>query len=328
MRTALRVVLWSLSGVVALAALLGALFFYFVYSPAPKVPQLSGTLTQGSIVVGGRTRTYLIYMPKRLPKGATLVMALHGSGEDGARMRFMTAYSFERLADAHGFAVVYPDGYEGYWNGCNIKGDYSANRLNIDDVGFLSALAGKVAADIGSDPSHVYAVGVSRGAAMAMRLALEAPQRFRAVAAVSDFMPTPDNFKCTPRGAGTSSVMVMNGTLDPIVPFDGGEVNLLGVFLNRGTVISTRASGDYFAQRNGMTAKPEIYETKLAGGFGVEATLWRGGNGKEVEVLAIEGGGHGLPQPYFRYPRLLGPTAMAFDGPQAIWDFFARQQSR
>ena len=120
----------------------------------------------------------------------------------------------------------------------------------------------------------------------------------------------------------------MNGTRDPIIPFEGGEVNLLGVFLKRGTVISTRASGDYFAQRNGIAAKPEIHETKLAGGFGVEETLWRGGNGKEVEILAIEGGGHGLPQPYFRYPRLLGPTAMAFDGSKAVWDFFARQLPR
>ena len=104
MRKALRIVLWSLAGVVALAALLGALGFYFVYTPPPEMPQLSGTLTHGSIAVGGRTRTYLTYEPKGLAKGAALVMALHGSGENGARMRFMTAYSFERLADANGFA--------------------------------------------------------------------------------------------------------------------------------------------------------------------------------------------------------------------------------
>jgi hypothetical protein len=31
----------------------------------------------------------------------------------------------------------------GYWNVCNIVGDVSANRLNIDDVGFLTGLVDK-----------------------------------------------------------------------------------------------------------------------------------------------------------------------------------------
>jgi nitrate reductase NapE component len=134
-RSVLRFVLWGLISVVALG---GALFGYFVYSPAPEVPRLSGTLTKGTIEVGGLKRTYLTYVPRGLAKGAPLVMVMHGSDENGARIRIETGYGFERLADERGFAVVYPDGYEGYWNACNIVGDYSANKLNIDDVGFLT----------------------------------------------------------------------------------------------------------------------------------------------------------------------------------------------
>ena len=81
---------------------------------------------------------------------------------------------------------------------------------------------------------------------MAFRLALEAPSRFRAVAAVSASVPTPENFKCKPAGQGTSSVMIMNGTRDPINPFDGGEVKFLGL-LKRGKVRSSRESGQYLA---------------------------------------------------------------------------------
>ena len=319
----LRIVLLSVLGI---AALLGGLYFWFIYTPIPPAPHLSGTLEHGSIAVRGRTRTYLTYVPKELPKGAPLVIALHGSGEDGARMRFMTAYGFDRLADERGFAIAYPDGYEGYWNGCGVAGDFSANRLDIDDVGFLTALTEKLVSEIGGDPDRVYAVGVSRGGAMAIRLALDAPQHFfSAVAVVSESVPTPDNFKCKPPSTGTPSVLIMNGTRDPIIPFEGGEVSLFGVFLRRGTVLSTRASGEYFVRLNGMTGNPNIHETKLADGFGVEETLWHGANDKTVEVLAIEGGGHGLPQPFWRYPRILGPTATAFDGPKAIWDFFALQ---
>ena len=138
MRRVLRFVLWGLISVVALG---GALFAYFVYSPSPEVPRLSGTLTKGTIEVGGLSRTYLTYVPLGLTKGAPLVAVMHGSGQNGSQMRKWTGYGFERLADERGFAVVYPDGYEGYWNACNIAGDYSANELNIDDVGLAPGLA-------------------------------------------------------------------------------------------------------------------------------------------------------------------------------------------
>jgi len=111
MRKALRFFLWGLIAVVALG---GALLGYFVYSPAPEVPRLSGKLTRSAIQVGGRRRTYLTYVPQGLAKTAPLVVVMHGSGENSARMRMATGYGFERLADERGFAVVYPDGYDGY----------------------------------------------------------------------------------------------------------------------------------------------------------------------------------------------------------------------
>ena len=184
MRSTLRFVLRGLIVVVALVGALGALIGYFIYSPAPEVPRLSGTLTKGTIDAGGRKRTYLTYVPRGLPKGAPLVVVMHGSGEDGAQMRIETGYGFDRLADERGFAVVYPDAYEGYWNACNIVGDYSSNKLNVDDVGFLAAMVDKLISEIGVDPGRVFAAGSSRGGHMAFRLALEVPSRFRAVAAV------------------------------------------------------------------------------------------------------------------------------------------------
>jgi polyhydroxybutyrate depolymerase len=199
----LRFFLWGLIVVVALG---GGLFGYFVYSPAPEVPRLSGTLTQGTIEVGGLKRTYLTYVPLGLTKGAPLVVVMHGSGQNGAKTRKWTGYGFERLADERGFAVVYPDGYEGYWNACNIVGDYSANKLKIDDVGFMTGMVDKLITEVGVDPGRVFATGISRAGHMAFRLALEASSRFRAVAAISASVPTPENFKCALSGQGTSSV--------------------------------------------------------------------------------------------------------------------------
>ena len=322
----LQPVKWLRRIAVALVALIvtgGALFAYFVYSPAPEVPPLSGRLTEGTIEVGGRVRTYLLYLPQGLPKNAPLVVAMHGSAGNGTQMRIATGYGFERLADKRAFAVVYPDGLEGYWNTCSVVGDYAANRLNIDDVGFLTALVDKLVAETSADPHRVFATGISRGGHMSFRLALEAPTRFRAVAAVAANVPAAKNFKCKP-GQASPSVMIMNGTEDPLNPFAGGEAQLFG-FIRRGQVRSSRESGQYFADLNAITAPPVTATDSVAGGVRVERVLWRGNGNVEVELVAIHGGGHVLPQPYWRYPRILGPTPSEPNGPAVIWEFFERQ---
>ena len=67
-------------------------------------------------------------------------------------------------------------------------------------------------------------------------------------------------------GQGTSSVMIMNGTKDPINPFDGGEVTFLGL-LKRGNVRSSRESGQYLADLNNLTGTPETSETRVPADF-------------------------------------------------------------
>jgi polyhydroxybutyrate depolymerase len=49
MKRVLRILRASLLILLVMAGVLGALFGYFVYSPAPEVPRLSGTLTRKTI---------------------------------------------------------------------------------------------------------------------------------------------------------------------------------------------------------------------------------------------------------------------------------------
>jgi polyhydroxybutyrate depolymerase len=312
-------------GSIVVIGIVSGLFFTLVNGTEPREPQLSARVRHGTIAAGGRPRSYLLFAPKALRKGAALVLALHGSGENGARLRLETGYAFDRLADRSGFAVAYPDAFEGYWNACNRVGDYSANRLEIDDVGFLSALAAKLSRELGSDPARVYAVGASRGGHMAYRLAIEAPRRFRAVAAVSASMPVPANSRCRPAGPGTASVLIMNGTEDPLNPFLGGEVALYGLFMHRGRVLSSHATAGYFAGAEGLGGRPATRLTEVADGIKVERMLWRG-KSREVESDAIVGGGHAFPQRWYRGPRLLGPTPREPNAAEVIWEFFARQR--
>ncbi|MBT9595170.1 MAG: prolyl oligopeptidase family serine peptidase [Vitreoscilla sp.] len=229
----LRLLLIGLLSLLALVALAAALFAYFLYTPEPELPQLSGTLGKASMEVAGVKRSYRTYVPKGLPKGAPLVLVLHGSGEGPQAIRVGTGYGFERLADQHGFAVAYPKSFGFDWNDCSSIGNTAVDGVRADDAGFLAALVEKLVGELGVDPDRVFAAGVSNGGSMALRLALEHPKRYRAVAAALANVPAPQNFQCQPV-AQPPSVMILNGTEDPLVPYAGGEVNLLGLFYKGG----------------------------------------------------------------------------------------------
>lgn len=322
-----RFLLISLLSLLTLVVLMAGLLAYFLYTPEPELPQLSGTLSKASMEVAGLQRSYRIYVPKGLPKGAPLVLVMHGSGEGPQAIRVGTGYGFERLADQHGFAVAYPKSFGFDWNDCSSIGNTAVDGVRADDAGFLAALVDKLVDEIGVDPQRVFAAGVSNGGSMALRLALEHPARYRAVAASAANVPAPQNFQCQPVGR-PSSTMILNGTEDPLVPYAGGEINLLGLFYKGGQVMSSMASARYFADRHAIAGKPQVHVTPTSQGAGVEHARWQAADGRaEVELVTLHGAGHGLPQPWARRPRLLGPSPMEPDGPALIWAFFERQST-
>ena len=77
---------------------------------------------------------------------------------------------------------------------------------------------------------------------MAIRLALEAPSRFRAVAPVEANLPAPENFQCKPVTQGDASVILIHGTRDRLVPFEGGEGSLFFGLLMNPKVLSSRTT--------------------------------------------------------------------------------------
>lgn len=324
----------SLFALLGLIVLAGGLFVYFLYTPDPDMPALSGDLTKATIRVDGEERTYRTYLPKRLAKNAPLVIVMHGSGQNGTQIRLETGYGFDRLADQYGFGVVYPSASSFDWNDCSKVGDFKVGGRELDHVKFLTLLTDKLIAENGFDPQRVFATGVSSGGLMSLRLAIEAPARFRAVAAVSANVPVTDNFKCTSAGQSTS-VMIMNGTEDPIVQYSGGETNLLGLFYKGGILRSSQESAKFFVDLNKIASDPvinpvnsSVHNSALLSAedkSNLKRIVWKNDSNSEVELVTIYGGGHGMPQPYWRRPRLVGPSPMAPNGPAMIWDFFARQ---
>ena len=317
------------AGLVAAAALVGgALAWYsLVHVEPPELPPLAGALQRGSLRVGALERSYALYRPKSLSPRAPLVIVLHGSMGSGEQARAGTFYAFDALADREGFAVAYPDGFEGHWNDCRREAPYSAKRRRIDDVGFLRALVARLADDPGIDPARVFATGISNGGQMAYRLALEAPELVAAIAPVAAGLPTDENLDCAKSGVA-KPVLVVNGTADPMNPFYGGRVALYGLWGDRGTVLSSDDTVAYWAGLAGhrLPSRRTRYEDRSTDdGSWAELDVWDGAPGPEVAHLVIHDGGHTFPHPKYRYPRFLGATNADVDGAAEVWSFFARQ---
>jgi len=205
-----------------------ALFLFAASSAFAAPANPKGTVTQATVNVPGKNiqqRTFLEYIPRGLKPGAPLLFVFHGSGGDGASMREASAYEFDALADAQGFVVLYPDGFQTTWNDCRKGSPQPARRLNIDDESFVEAMIAKEAAAHNIDRKRVFSAGWSNGGQLGYRFAMERSNLFAGVAAISASVPLPANLACTPSGAAMP-MMIINGTEDPINPFDGGDVML------------------------------------------------------------------------------------------------------
>ena len=278
----------------------------------------------GTIEVGGYERSYLAYVPdNKLPSGAPLLLVLHGTGMTGSQMRAMTGGEFDRLADAHGFAVIYPNGYQNTWDDCRKTDPTASKQLHLDDIAFFRALAARFHDAYAIDPGRLFIMGYSNGAQMAMRAALEAPDMVSAIAAVSANLPVPDNSICHPLGK-PMAILLMNGTADPVNPFKGGEVKL-GKNGSRGFVHSTHETARYWATLGGYVGDPEtdtLPHRDPTDPTSVTVWDWHAAGKKPVIVFVVNGGGHVVPNSSLPPQPVLGKATRDIDAPQVIWAFF------
>jgi polyhydroxybutyrate depolymerase len=318
-----RLKITFLSITLAVGAFVGLAFLVLRHSYPPE-PALSGTIEHGALQHDGRKRTWIAYLPAKTTPSPALVIVLHASMGSGAKAREDFGYDFDRLADRNGFIAVYPQGYDGHWNDCRVKGPFAAKRENIDDVGFLHALVDAMVKDHGIDRSRIFVAGVSNGGAMVLRLALQTPEFARAYAAVISSVPTPENMAPTPKNQPVS-VLLMNGTGDPFVPWDGGDVVLYGVWGNRGPVLSAQGSVDYFRKLDGLDGAPRIThfpDRDPGDGTTVTSASWSAPGKRNVAFYTVEGGGHGVPHPAMHGPLLLGRSNRDIHAADEIWQFF------
>jgi polyhydroxybutyrate depolymerase len=308
---------------ISVAVVVG-LAFWGLRESHPPMPELAGQIEHGTMQHDGRSRSWVAYAPAKRAESPALVVVLHSSMGTAQQARQAFAYDFDVLADQHGFVVAYPNGVEGHWNEAKVKGPFAAKREHVDDVGFLRALVDELGNRYIVDRSRVYVTGVSNGGSMVLRLALETPDFARAYASVVSSVPALGNMGASPKHQAVS-IFLMNGTDDPLNPWGGGDVVLHGVWGNRGPVLSTQESIDYFRGLAGLEGPPQVTEftdRDSSDGCTVERSLWTAPDKPRIALYAIKGGGHQVPHPATYGRRLLGRSNRDIHAASEIWAFF------
>jgi polyhydroxybutyrate depolymerase len=285
-------------------------------SPPESSPGLHTGWMMETYESGIYNRTFEYYVPSTYDgsEAVPLLFSFHGLGSSGLGQIALT--KFEVLAEQEGFIAVFPNatvldpedypacaqylpelpGANIMWNiGLNWTLQYCAD---IDDVGFVSDIVDWFETNYNIEESRVYATGMSNGAMFTYYVALMLPGTFAGIAPV-----------CSP-----VTVIMMMGTSDPVVPYDGNPI---------ASIYSMNDTVDFWLDVDNIASEP--VET-VWGPTGEDSTVvhryvYSGGtDGTEVVFFKVEGGGHTWPGGPQYYPEsLIGKVTTHIDGSALIW---------
>ena len=179
----------------------------------------------------------------------------------------------------------------------------------------------RVAARYSIDNRRVYAVGMGEGGFMAIRMACTMADRVAAIAVVGTALPR--MFTCDP--SRPVPALLMSGTDDPIVPYDGGRYKDGMVRL-----LSAEDSAKDWARLNRCSEKPS--ESKLPalqeGGKDTKVYLFDGcQRNAQVVLYSIKDGGHTWPGgEQVRSEKEVGKTSNALNASETIWSFLVTKK--
>jgi polyhydroxybutyrate depolymerase len=257
----------------------------------------------------GIDRQYRIHIPDGVPESAPLVLALHGYG--GTNNGMMNNYGWVQLADERGFVVAFPNGTRDQWNSrfWDVGYDFHAG-LDIDDDGFLTALALHLQELHGLDENKTFVTGFSNGADMCFQLACREPETFMAFAPIIGTMMDTLYTTCVP--AINRSILAMNATDDTTTLYEGDMDNSDGW----GAYRSIPDVMAFWATVLGVPDMEQTYlpDTNPNDGSTVQLDVYRSpDHNLELRHYLVLGGGHDWP----------GQSGnMDIDATLEAWNFF------
>lgn len=263
----------------------------------------------------GIERMAIIHVPARWDAAtpAPVLMALHGGGGGALYQADDGNYGLITKSEQAGFIAVFPNGISNArsgllatWNAGACCG--RARDEDVDDVGYLKAVIADLARRLRVDQARVFATGMSNGGMMAYRLACEAPEVFRGIAAVAG---TDNTRSCEP--SKRVPVLHIHARNDDRVLYEGGAGE---VFRNEALVTDfapVPATIDKWVRLNGAAATPRrVLEVE-----GAWCDLHAGATPVKLCVTAT--GGHSWPGGAKARGEAPSTAVSAND---LMWDFF------
>lgn len=275
----------------------------------------------GELATGSRTytysdqeveRQYSYYIPSGYQPGdkLPLMLTLHGSGSNARGQLFES--HMKDLAEREGFILIAPNSVaihaDGTLSSCgktlsaigrtdgsymrwNAGPDDPQDAYGVDDVQYLCDLIDQFVADGYADPKRVYSTGLSHGAFMSLRLAIEAPEKIAGIGAVSGLLM--DKLSAAQPSEQVKLVFV-HGTADPVVPIEG---------MYYGDWCFARSLDDtigWFIQQYGLTvsdtARTSLPDSDPGDGCTIDRYAYTQSDGSvPVVKYVVNGGGHTWP---------------------------------
>jgi poly(hydroxyalkanoate) depolymerase family esterase len=152
--------------------------------PVDDTPQGTGRFEAHEFSNAAGTRAYKVYVPAVKAEAPAMLVMLHGCTQSADD--FAAGTQMNRLADQHGFLVVYPE--QAAHANASKCWSWFKPRDQLRGAGEPSLIAGIVreqAQAHGADPRRIFVAGLSAGAAMAVVLGETYPELFAGVGAHS-----------------------------------------------------------------------------------------------------------------------------------------------
>jgi polyhydroxybutyrate depolymerase len=293
-----------ITGVVVLLVLVAVVSFYALFYFPNRSTSVSRT-----IVSSGEKREYLLYVPRSYDraKQTPLVISMHPAMSWPTSQ--MNISQWNRVADEHGFIVVYPAGTGGGPKTWFMKGRQTPSRM--PDVMFVSELIDTLEASYNIDPTRIYADGLSNGGGMAFALSCTLSGRIAAVGLVAaarslswswcaDHRPVP--------------MIAFHGTADPVAPYNGGRTPV-----GPDVFPSVQGFTAMWAQRN--RCGPNPIDSAVAAD--VTRRQYTGcADDAGVVLFTVKGGGHQWPGGKRLPEFLVGHYSRSIDATSESWTFF------
>jgi len=261
--------------------------FCLVTASCSNLPR-NEILEKMNIVVDGKNREYIIYIPRGLKPLSPLVVAIHGYTDNDTA--FMNYTGLNQVAAINGFAVCYPQGVTDSSGKTFWQVGYSFHKNeDVDDVRFISTLTERLQKKYGFDSGRTFVTGMSNGGDMCILLACRRPDLFKAAAPVSGCMMKVNYDSCN--STVPIPVFMINGTNDKITWWDGDPDDLQ----HYGPYLPALTTFDFFVRKNQCTefTTDTIPDINVADSSYIISKRYSGGiNGNQVWLYTVVNGGH------------------------------------